>query len=89
MLDPISLDVMETAAAATALRGAMRLNQEPTASNPGTTMELTPTEARIIYWRNMVVLLLSLVVGTKTLLAILWWVGGHAWMDARTAASGM
>jgi len=36
-------------------------------------MELTRAEAKIIYYRNMVVLLLSLVVGSSTLAAILRW----------------
>lgn len=41
------------------------------ANGAGGTMELSRTEARIIYWRNMTILLLSLVVGSKTLWAIL------------------
>jgi hypothetical protein len=40
------------------------------ANGMGGAMELSRTEARIIYWRNMVILLLSLVVGTKTLWSI-------------------
>lgn len=41
------------------------------ANGAGSEMELSRTEARIIYWRNMMILLLSLVVGSKTLWAIL------------------
>lgn len=65
--------------APTALRGAHGLREglgpesmlDAVSTAAGSTMELTRTEARIIYWRNMTILLLSLVVGTKTLCAIL------------------
>lgn len=40
-------------------------------SGPTSTMELTDTEGRIIWWRNIVLLVLSLVVGTSTVCAIL------------------
>lgn len=43
----------------------------------GSTMDLTRGEARIIWIRNLIVLLLSLVVGTKTLVMILRYVGGQ------------
>lgn len=43
-------------------------------SQESSVMELSETEAHVIYWRNMIVLLLSLIVGTKTLCAILRWV---------------
>lgn len=63
-----------------ALRGAMdpgamvsTLRATVNGQKQGRAMELSKTEARVIFWRNMVVLLLSLVVITKTLCAILRW----------------
>ncbi len=63
-----------------ALRGTLAtgdLPLQPGASTAfaaqGSTMELTRAEAKIIYYRDMVVLLLSLVVGSSTLAAILRW----------------
>lgn len=55
--------------------GAMASTQRATSSvEAGSAMELSKREARVIFWRNMALLLLSLVVGSKTLWAILRWV---------------
>lgn len=62
------------------LRGAMDASADgstlrlTSGSQESRVMGLSSTEARIIYWRNMIVLMLSLIVGTKTICAILRWV---------------